>query len=156
MDSSDMKYHVLYTTLVIALLFMLTKNVYSFSLEEQSVIDKAQKSLDLNYNNNIKSSQVAANERIIPSITLLIWTGVKDCDSIDTSKDPVSFMGLIGTVLGRALANKTQEINVTQIMANFKSRLQCIGYNWGLAIANQYQMNMSMSMSMSNITEKHK
>jgi hypothetical protein len=154
MDSSDMKYHVLYTTLVIALLFMLTKNVYSFSLEEQSVIDKAQKSLDLNYNNNIKSSQVATNERIIPSITLLIWTGVKDCDSIDTSKDPVSFMGLIGTVLGRALANKTQEINVTQIMANFKSRLQCIGYNWGLAIANQYQMNMSMSMS--NITEKHK
>jgi hypothetical protein len=69
-----MKYHVLYTTLVIALLFMLTKNVYSFSLEEQSVIDKAQKSLDLNYNNNIKSSQVATNEPIIPSITLLIWT----------------------------------------------------------------------------------
>lgn len=131
---------------------LLTKTAYSFNPEEQSVIHKAQKSLDLNYND----SQVATNERIIPSITLLIWTGVKDCDSIDTSKDPVSFMGLIGTVLGRALANKTQEINVTQIMdtqmPNFNSRLQCIGYNWGLAIANQYQMNMSMS----NITEKHK
>ena len=60
----------------------------------------------------------------------------------------MSFGDLIGTVLAGALTNKTQ-INVTQIMdtqmPNFNSRLQCIGYNWGLAIANQYQINMSMS-----------
>ena len=147
-----MKYHVLYTILIILPVLILTKSAYSFSPEEQSVIDKAQRSLDLNYNNN---SQVATNESIIPSITLLIWTGVKDCDSIDTTKDPVSFMGLIGTVLVGALTNKTQEINTTQIMdtqmPNFESRLQCIGYNLGLAMANQYQMNMSMS----TITEKY-
>lgn len=125
---------------------LLTKTAYSFNPEEQSVIHKAQKSLDLNYNN----SQVATNERIIPSI----WTGVKDCDHIDTSKDPVSFMGLIGTVLGRALANKTQEINVTQIMDTQMPNLihVCNVSDIIGAIANQYQMNMSMS----NITEKHK
>jgi len=126
---------------------LLTKSAYSFNTEEQSVIDKAHKSLDLNYNNN-KGSQVATNESIIPSITLLIWTGVKDCNSIDTSKDPVSFMGLIGGVLASAMANKTEEVNVTQIMdtqmPNFNSRLECIGYNWGMAIANQYQINNSL------------
>jgi len=37
-------------------------------------------------------------------------------------------------------------------MPNFNSRLECIGYNWGLAIANQYQMNMSIS----NFTEIRK
>ena len=35
---------------------MLTKSAYSFSPEEQSVIDKAQNSLDLNYNNNNSKS----------------------------------------------------------------------------------------------------
>jgi hypothetical protein len=134
---------------------MLTKSAYSFSPEEQSVIDKVQKSLDSDYNNN-KTINLATNESIIPSITLLIWTGIKDCDSIDTSKDPVSFMGLIGAVLASAMANKTKEVNVTQIMdtqmPNFNSRLECFGYNLGLVIANQYQMNMSMS----NILEKSK
>lgn len=149
----ESQWNLLFSIIIITFLLLLTKNAYSFSPEEQSVIDKAQKSLDSNYNNN---SQVATNESIIPSITLLIWTGVKDCDSIDTSKDPVSFMGLIGTVLAGALTNKTNEINTTQIMdtqmPNFESGLQCIGYNWGLAIANQYEMNMSMS----NMTEKYK
>jgi hypothetical protein len=143
------------TIIIITFFLLLTKSANSFSPEEQSVIDKAQKSLDLNYNNN-NSSQVKTNESIIPSITLLIWTGVKDCDSIDTSKDPVSFMGLIGTVLANALTNSTNEINTTQIMdtqmPNFESRLQCIGYNMGLSYANQYQMNMSMS----DIAEKYK
>jgi hypothetical protein len=143
----------LFSIIIITLFLLFTKTAYSFSPAEQSVIDKAQRSLDSNYNNN---SQVATNESIIPSITLLIWTGVKDCDSIDTSKDPVSFMGLIGTVLAGALTNSTNEINTTQIMdtqmPNFESRLQCIGYNLGLSYANQYQMNMSMS----NFTEKYK
>jgi hypothetical protein len=153
MDISDMRCHFVYAALMIVLLLLLTKSAYSFSPEEQSVIDKAQKSLNSNYNN---STEVATDESIIPSVTLLIWTGVRDCDSIDTSKDPVSFMGLVGTVLSGALSNKTRDINTTQIMdtqmPNFESRLECIGYNWGLAIANQYQMNMSMP----NFTEKYK
>lgn len=80
------------------------------------------------------------------SLPISLWSEVKDCDSIDTSKDPVSFMGLVGTVLTNQMTENPQEINVTQMMdnsmPNLKARLECVGATIALSLVNEYQIGL--------------